>query len=123
MLIRQPSVKYYGGDEQTARLNGLKIRQTPEKVLWVQLPSPPHFERSHQLQSDTEEILLQFLMQQQRMICELCRNDLLLIESILSGPEVLEGLAVAAARVRATLYSVDSLGDKIQRLGQQVRAH
>ncbi|MBZ5707459.1 MAG: hypothetical protein LAN63_19100 [Acidobacteriia bacterium] len=68
------------------------------------------------MQSDTNEMLLQFLMQQQRMICELCRNDLLLIESILSGPAAPEGLADAAARVRATLYSVDALGDKIQQV-------
>ena len=76
--------------------------------------------RSRQLQSDTNEIVLHFLMQQQRMICELCRNDLLLIESILSG-ESPEGLAVAAATVRATLYSVDALGDKIQQLDAQTR--
>jgi hypothetical protein len=72
------------------------------------------------LTSDTSEILLQFLMQQQRMICELCRNDLLLIESILSG-QAPEGLAAAAATIRATLYSVDSLGDKIQQLDSQTR--
>ena len=50
------------------------------------------------------------------MIVELCRNDLLLIESILSGPNVEAGLAAAAATVRATLYSVDSLGDTIQQV-------
>jgi hypothetical protein len=66
------------------------------------------------LQSDANEIVLQFLIDQQRMICELCRNDLLLIESIRSGPATPEVLAVAAATVRATLYSVDALGDKIQ---------
>ena len=55
------------------------------------------------------------------MICELCRNDLLLIESILSGPEVREGLAAAAATIRATLYSVDALGDKIQQVEAQTR--
>ena len=80
------------------------------------------FERSRQLTSDANEIvLLHFLMQQQRMICELCRNDLLLIESILSGPSAPEGLAVAAATIRATLYSVDALGDKIQQLDAQTR--
>jgi len=73
------------------------------------------------MQRDTEEILLHFLMQQQRMICELCCNDLLLIESILSGPTAPEGLAVAAATIRATLYSVDALGDKIQQLDAKTR--
>jgi hypothetical protein len=72
------------------------------------------------LTSDTSEILLHFLMQQQRMICELCRNDLLLIESILSG-QAPEGLAAAAAVVRATLYSVDELGDKIEQADSQSR--
>ena len=65
------------------------------------------------MKSETSEIVLQFLAEQQRMICALCRNDLLLIESILSGPDVQEGLVSAAATVRATLYSVDALGDKI----------
>jgi hypothetical protein len=37
----QPS-KFYGGDEQTAVLNGLKNRQTRDWVLRVQLPPPPH---------------------------------------------------------------------------------
>jgi len=74
------------------------------------------------LQSDAQKILLQFLVEQQRMICELCRNDLLLIESILSGPEVSAGaLAVAASKVRATLYSVDALGDQIQQADAQTR--
>lgn len=73
-----------------------------------------------QLTSDTSEILLHFLMQQQRMICELCRNDLLLIESILSGQSP-EGLAAAAEVVRATLYSVDELGDKIEQADSQSR--
>src|SRR5579864_579318 len=35
-----------GGDEQTAVLSGLKIRQTLSGVLWVQLPSPPRHERT-----------------------------------------------------------------------------
>ena len=62
---------------------------------------------------EDKQMLLQILTQQQRMICELCRNDLLLIESLLSGPDVAEGLASAAATVRATLCSVDALGDRI----------
>jgi hypothetical protein len=102
------------GTEQTARLNGLKIRQTPDRVLWVQLPFPPHpSERIAHVKSEPDEIVLHILRQQQRMIRELCRNDLLLIESILSGQDDQEGLAAAAAIVRATLYSLDALGDKI----------
>jgi len=65
------------------------------------------------MKSETDEMLLQFMQEQQRMICALCNNDLLLIESFLSGQDVKEALACAAARVRATLYSVDALGDKI----------
>jgi hypothetical protein len=68
-------------------------------------------------------MLLQFLAEQQRMISVLCRNDLLLIESILSGPDVREGLASAAATVRATLYSLDELGDKIRAVDAQTRTH
>jgi hypothetical protein len=73
------------------------------------------------MKSDTSEILLQFVMEQQRMISELCRNDLLLIESVLSGPLSPEGLGVAAATVRSTLYSVDALGDRIQQLDDRNR--
>ena len=75
--------------------------------------SAPHTERNRLVKSETSEIVLQFLAEQQRMICALCRNDLLLIESILSGPDVQERLISSAATVRATLYSVDALGDKI----------
>ncbi len=75
------------------------------------------------MERDTNEILLHFLIEQQQMIFELCRNDLLLIESILSGPAAREGLAVAAATVRATLYSVDALGDRIQQLDVRTRGH
>ncbi len=77
--------------------------------------SAPALERSRHLHSDANEIVLQFLGEQQRMIRELCRNDLLLIEAILSGPNAQAGLAVAAATVRATLYSLDALGDRILR--------
>jgi hypothetical protein len=70
---------------------------------------------------ENNPILLQFLMDQQRMISALCRNDLLLIESILSGPDVAEGLVAAAAIVRATLCSVDALGDKILEIFAQTQ--
>ena len=72
------------------------------------------------MQSDANEIVLQFLIDQQRMICELCRNDLLLIESIRSGLATPEALGVAAATIRATLYSVDALGDKIQQASPKI---
>jgi hypothetical protein len=73
------------------------------------------------VKSETGDMVLQFLAEQQRMICALCRNDLLLIESILSGPDVQEGLVSAAATVRATLYSVDALGDKILEIVAQAQ--
>jgi len=57
------------------------------------------------------------------MICALCRNDLLVIESFLSGPGTQEALVAAAATVRSTLYSLDALGDRIQTLGAQSRHH
>jgi hypothetical protein len=72
---------------------------------------------------EDNQMLLQFLVQQQRMIGTLCRNDLLLIESLLSGPDVAEGLASAAATVRATLYSLDELGDKILAVGAKTPHH
>lgn len=73
------------------------------------------------MKSETDEMLLQFVQEQQRMICALCNNDLLLIESFLSGQDVREALAFAAVRVRSTLYSVDALGDKILATDAQSR--
>jgi hypothetical protein len=71
---------------------------------------------------EVNEMLLQFVVEQQRMICELCRNDLLLIGCLQSSasPEV---VAVAAATVRSTLYSVDVLADKIRSLDLQGLHH
>jgi hypothetical protein len=64
--------------------------------------------------------LLDAMLEQQGQLCELGRNDLLLIESC--RPEVSpEVLAVAAATVRSTLYSVDALSDKLRSLSEQVR--
>jgi len=67
---------------------------------------------------EDKEMLLQFVAEQQRMICDLCRNDLLLIGCLQSSvsPEV---IAVAAATIRATAYSVDALADKIRALELQ----
>ena len=55
------------------------------------------------------------------MICELGRNDLLLIESIRDPAVSPEHIAIAAATVRSTLYSVDALGDRLRQL--EVQAH
>ena len=72
---------------------------------------------------EDNQMLLRFLQQHQSMIRELCRNDLLVIESILSGPDAREALAAAAARVRATLYSLDELGDKILAVDAKIPHH
>jgi hypothetical protein len=75
------------------------------------------------MNSDPNEMVRQLLgtiLEQQKMICGLAQNDLLLIESRLSPPSQ-EGLVVAAEVVRSTLYSVDALTDKIRLLDSQVR--
>jgi hypothetical protein len=75
------------------------------------------------MHSDPNEMVRQLLgtiLEQQKMICGLAQNDLLLIESRLSPPSQ-EGLVVAAEVVRSTLYSVDALTDKIRLLDSQVR--
>lgn len=75
------------------------------------------------MNSDPHEMVRQLLgtiLEQQKMICGLAQNDLLLIESRLSPPSQ-EGLVVAAEVVRSTLYSVDALTDKIRLLDSQVR--
>ena len=73
------------------------------------------------MKSETGDMVLQFLVEQQRMIRDLCCNDLLLIESFLSGQDIRAELGVAAATVRATLYSLDALGDKIHQADAQSR--
>jgi hypothetical protein len=64
--------------------------------------------------------LLDAMLEQQSQLCELGRNDLLLIEACRTevSPEV---FSVAAATVRSTLYSVDALSDKLRLLSSQVR--
>ena len=64
--------------------------------------------------------LLDAMLEQQNQICELGRNDLLLIESFRLEVSQEERF-VAAATVRSTLYSVDALADKLRRLSEQVR--
>ena len=60
------------------------------------------------------------LLEQQRNICDLARNDLLLIE-LAHGSASPEAIAVAASTVRSTLYSVDALADRIRSFDAQVR--
>ena len=72
---------------------------------------------------ETNEMLLQIfevMLDQQASFCELARNDLLLIESSRQGVSE-EARAVAAAAVRATLYSVDATADRIRSLSEQAR--
>ena len=52
--------------------------------------------------------LFQAILEQQRNICDLARNDLLLIE-LAHGSASPEAFAVAASTVRSALYSVDAL--------------
>jgi hypothetical protein len=71
---------------------------------------------------ESKEMLLQIfdlMLEQQNHLCELGRNDLLLIESCRTEVSQ-EVLAVAAATVRATLYSADALSDKLRQLSEQV---
>jgi hypothetical protein len=74
------------------------------------------------MQSNTVEIVLfEIIQEQQRMICNLGRNDLVFIElSRASGvsPEV---LAAAAQTILSTLHSVDALSDRIHALAVEAR--
>lgn len=74
------------------------------------------------MHSDTDEMVLQLtasILEQQRMICDLGRNDLLLIESIRAPGVSSEALAAAAQTVRSTLCSVDALSDKLRAVVSQ----
>jgi len=64
--------------------------------------------------------IFEMFLEQDHMMRDLARNDLLLIEATQLGASPKE-LAAAAQVVRSTLYSVDALGDKIRRLAEQVR--
>lgn len=69
------------------------------------------------------EILLQLfeiVQVQFGIVCDLERNDLLLIESARTGVSQ-EALAAAAVTVRSTLYTADALGDRIRELELAVR--
>jgi len=75
------------------------------------------------MQSESEEIvrqLFEIVQVQFGIVCDLERNDLLLIESAQTGVSR-EALAAAAATVRSTLYTADALGDQIRELGSRVR--
>jgi hypothetical protein len=64
--------------------------------------------------------IFELFLEQDRMMRDLARNDLLLIEATQLEASPRE-LAVAAAVVRSTLYSVDALGDRIRQLAEQAR--
>jgi hypothetical protein len=75
------------------------------------------------VESNTEEIvrqLFEIVQVEFSLLCDLERNDLLLIESAQTGVSQ-EALAAAAATVRSTLYTADALGDRIQELVAKVR--
>jgi hypothetical protein len=55
------------------------------------------------------------------IVCDLERNDLLLIESAQTGVSQ-EALAAAAATVRSTLYTADALADRIHEFALKVRS-
>jgi hypothetical protein len=68
------------------------------------------------MEADLTRMVLQLgdmMLEQQNQICELGRNDLLLIECVRSGASQ-EAIVAAAATVRSTLYSVDALSDKLR---------
>jgi hypothetical protein len=64
--------------------------------------------------------LFETVQELQRMMSGLCRNDLLLIESFHGEGVSPEAIAVAAATVRATLYSLDALADRTRLFAEQV---
>ena len=59
-------------------------------------------------------------LEQDRMMRDLARNDLLLIEATQLGASPKE-LAAAAVVVRSTLYSVDALGDRVRQLAAKLQ--
>ena len=77
------------------------------------------------METDTKRILLQVLetmLEQQRMICDLAQSETLVIEAIQKD---YPSECVIAAR-SAALESYDSVfgvADRIQRLSEQVRRH
>ena len=64
--------------------------------------------------------LFEMLQVQFNILCDLERNDLLLIEAAQTGVSQ-EALAAAAATVRSSLYTADALGDRIREFAQKVR--
>jgi hypothetical protein len=65
--------------------------------------------------------LFEIVQSQFAILCDLERNDLLLIESAQKGASQ-EALAAAASTVRSTLYTADALGDRIREFGLKVRS-
>jgi hypothetical protein len=77
------------------------------------------------MQSESDEMvrqLFEIVQVEFSILCDLERNDLLLIESAQTGVSQ-EALAAAAATVRSTLCTADALGDRIHELGLRVRNH
>jgi hypothetical protein len=75
------------------------------------------------MESDSNEIvrqLFEIVQVEFSILCDLERNDLLLIESAQTGVSQ-EALAAAAATVRSTLYTADALDDRIHELAARVR--
>ena len=64
--------------------------------------------------------MFETLQVQFKILCDLERNDLLLIEAAQTGVSQ-EALAAAAATVRSSLYTADALGDRIHEFAVKVR--
>lgn len=98
--------------EQTARLNGLKIRQTPDRVLWVQLPSAPL--RQNNRMRNNKNIVLELIDDLEMVFVDVLQTNLLIIGALQNPAAKRELLSAAASKVRGAVCSVDALCDKIQ---------
>lgn len=67
-----------------------------------------------------EIVLFEIVQEQQRMICNLCRNDLILIELGRAAGVSPEVLASAAQTILQTAHSADALNDKVHALSPEV---
>jgi hypothetical protein len=118
------SQQFNGGDEQTARLNGLKSRQTPDKGFVGSTPtSAAPYKEASPMESNANEMvrhLFEIVQGEYSILCDLERNNLLLIESSQPGVSQ-EARAAALATVRASLLDASELGDKIAQFALKVR--
>jgi glycine cleavage system regulatory protein len=74
------------------------------------------------MQSNTEEIIRRFaalFLEQQATIRDLARNDLLFIAACQSGVSP-RALVAAAEAVRDSLYSLDSLSDRVRAISDEI---